>query len=247
MGGIFLIIMMVIVRLKEDMMEFSQYKITEIMCLCEHCPSNDRISIFRLMPISNRFHYAPGQFALFKIDNITRAYSIASSPDMPYLEFVIHLIGGKLTSRLATLSKGDVIDISGPYGNPIEQTNRIGFICAGVGIAPVISFIRYYIKRLNNVDIVLFYSARSIEYMPYLDELKGIKQINVIPTLTRQHVEHWDGEYGRINRNMLLKHCPNPKERHWFICGSKGFAEAMSNILKHTGVPDNAIVSEGWG
>ncbi len=239
---------------------YTPYKIIEKRSISEKCEKDNCIILLKLKPADENgkvFSYKPGQFAMFEIDRIRRAYSIASEPSMNYLEFAIHLIGGKMTSKLAEMIKGDIINVAGPFGNHFiykEQTN-VGFMGAGAGVTPLISIIRYIHKNKIPGNFILFYTAKTLEFMPYYKELKQIseqnKDIIFVPTLTRvdkEKMPNWTSEFGRINKRMIEKYVDNSaKQKTWFICGSMGFIGAMKEMLIQLGVEKNKILFEGWG
>lgn len=241
-------------------MDFKQYKISNIRDIgdvaCED--KTDCIRVFRLIPKDGDiFSYKPGQFAIFEMDGVRRGYSIASSPSEKYLEFAIHLIGGRLTSKLSELKEGDTINIAGPYGNKFIYNNQknVGLIGAGIGITPLMSILRY--AQENNIkgNFTLFYSARNLDRMPYLNELKEIEKdgkidFTFIPTLTRvsrEQMPEWMGEFGRINERLIKKYCENAPAKTWFMCGSTGFVNSMKDILITLGTPEDNTLFEGWG
>jgi len=240
-------------------MVFEPYKIMELSYVegngCED--KTNCIIILKLKPLSNGkiFAHKPGQFAMFEIDGIRRAYSIASEPDSDYLEFAIHLIGGKITSKLAEKTVGDTINISGPYGNHFVYTGQtnVGLLGAGAGITSLMSIIRHIHKNKIRGNFTLFYTARNMRYMPYLNELNEIsksRQIQFVPTLTRVEkgaLPNWAGEFGRINKKMISKYVKDVRDKMWFMCGSMKFIDAMKTDLLELGAYEKMVISEGWG
>jgi len=86
----------------------------------------------------------PHQFA------INREFSIYSSPDKPFLEFLVRAPAGSETVlALQKAQPGDEVDLTGPYGKflikkPAERSRRYLFVATGVGIAPFHSFVTHY-------------------------------------------------------------------------------------------------------
>lgn len=91
--------------------------------------------------------FAPGQF--FEIElapGIARSYSVASGQGALHLEFHIRAIAGGRASGILAKERelGDVVRISGPFGNPIgvgETAEPILAIAASTGHAPVQSIL----------------------------------------------------------------------------------------------------------
>lgn len=81
---------------------------------------------------------------------INREYSIYSSENESYLEFLIRKIeGGAVSSALSKLERYDEVEIWGPYGEfcidwNYPSSKNYTFIATGTGIAPFHSFILTY-------------------------------------------------------------------------------------------------------
>ena len=79
--------------------------------------------------------------------SVNREYSMYSSGDAPFLEFLIRIVDEGLVSRsLANLKVGDTVEIDGPYGRfclPLEtKGKKFLFIASGTGVAPFHSFVK---------------------------------------------------------------------------------------------------------
>ena len=97
----------------------------------------------------NHIHFTPGQRVKINMpgEKVSRRYSIYSSMDVPYLEFLIREVDdGYLTPRLKPLMPGDELEIFGPNGHftlkDIDvNTSKLLFVSTGTGIAPFHSII----------------------------------------------------------------------------------------------------------
>ena|SRR3990167_3994403 len=119
------------------------------------------------------FKFAPGQFCFLNIPTISRLqwhpFSITSSPSDDFLTFHIKAPPGDTWSRklytfcnqsessklnsgsLLRFSNAITVKCDGPYGNKFfdvvpDDIHRYFFICAGIGITPVISIINTIIN-----------------------------------------------------------------------------------------------------
>lgn len=95
-------------------------------------------------------------------EGVNREYSIYSSANSSYLEFLIRRMdGGLVSDHLSKLMPGDSIEVDGPYGefclNLEDLEKKFVFIASGTGIAPFHSFINTY----PNLDYVLVHGVRS--------------------------------------------------------------------------------------
>lgn len=224
-----------------------RYKISDIKALA---PLTNR---YRLKPIEGEIEYTAGQFAFIHLldENnesiVKRPYSIASAPG-DELEFCIKIIGGELTKKLDQMKVGDIIGI-GQAGGHFAYNNekKVGMIAGGTGIAPMMSILRDAEKRNIEGEFTLFYSTRSKEYILYREELEKLdkdERFKIIITLTR---EDWEGETGRVSKEMIEKHVPNAAELNWWICGPLSMAKERKDELISLGARPKQIKIEGWG
>lgn len=233
------------------------FKIESIKELTKMTSDSFPINSFRMIPNDGKnFDFKAGMFSsiyIHKDDKLFRSYSIASSPSENYIEFMIEMINGKFTSLLANLSEGDEVFLTEPKGTFIfdpDDERDITFIAAGVGIAPFFSMLRY-LKYLNKTkDITLFYSVKHKTDIVNLSELKSYEHLGlkIHVTLTRDPLNStWDGEFGRINLEMLNKYLTNLNNRVFYICGGIKFVKDLVDILIKSGLKDDDIKRDIWG
>src|SRR5262249_41677473 len=103
------------------------------------------------------FAFKPGQYATLGVitpeKHVERAYSIASSPDEPLVEFFFELVPqGEVTPLLHKLNKGDTVTFrkvaKGRFTLDMEsgRTNHL-LVSTVTGIAPFVSYVRSLYKR----------------------------------------------------------------------------------------------------
>ncbi len=242
--------MTVIIPMKE-------FEIESIEELTKQTVDSYPINSFKMKPMDDKnYTFKPGMFSsiyLHREDKLFRSYSIASSPHSDYMEFMIEMINGKFTSQLAKLNKGDHVLLTEPKGtfiyDPYDK-KEITFIAAGVGIAPFFSMLRYtkFINLKRNIS--LFYSVKHRSDIVNFSELKSYEDIglSLYITITRDpKYDDWNGEYGRINIDMLNKHLPDLKNRIFYICGGIKFVKDLVQTLTSNGVNDEDIKRDIWG
>ncbi|MCL4334347.1 MAG: FAD-binding oxidoreductase [Candidatus Thermoplasmatota archaeon] len=238
-------------------MGLKPYTIYEITDLTKGEPDSPRIAGFKLKPKDgSRFNFVPGMFSSLFInpeDKLFRSYSIASSPNEEYLEFMIEMINGKFTGQLANLKAGDEIYVSEPRGAFLyEPGSKSGdlFLAAGIGIAPFFSMLRYLKSKHLKRDIFLFYSVKHKEDIVNASELEGYGEIglNTVYTVTRDQDDgSWHGERGRINMQMIQNHAPDYVSRTVYLCGGIRFVKDIVAELKEKGIRDEEIKRDIWG
>lgn len=221
------------------------------------------VKTFRLK-LPKRINFIPGQYCLVsfidkkKFESDPRPFTFTNSPteEGDFIELTIKKMG-EFTTTLHNLKKGAKLKIDGPYGEALNFNNSIKddivFLAGGSGITPFISAIRYAIAKNLPNKMFLFFSNRTERDIIYEKELKRINKetnnIKIIHTLTNGWPEDWDGETGRINREMIEKYVKNPKEKLllWYICGPPPMVEAMKNILvEEMGIPKDRLRVEAW-
>jgi ferredoxin-NADP reductase len=183
---------------------------------------------------------------------IRRPYSIASSPNSPYLEFAIDMVGGQMTGRLAKVQAGEILGIEGPAGHMVYRNEpHAAFVAGGTGISPFMSMLRVIAEKNLQGRFVLFYSTRTKDHVLFSDELDALQKkhtgIKVVVTLTREAPDGWRGECGRLNHEMIAKHLPEAKDFDWWVCGPPGLVKAVRDCLSMLSVDPKRLRLEGWG
>jgi len=116
------------------------------------------LSLIQLSPASyllrierGDYSFLPGQYAELGLPGIglMREYSIYSSVQADYLEFLFRTIpGGAVSPALATLTPGDPVELSEPRGEFLiseeERSKPLLFLATGTGISPYHCLISSY-------------------------------------------------------------------------------------------------------
>ena len=204
--------------------------------------------------------FAPGMFAMLHYkdpatgEETSRAYSIASVPNVDYFEFIITMIHGKMTSVLENAKPGDVYAVSAPYGQfkiGAAVGKRLLFLAGGSGIVPFLSAIKYAKSKGLCLDVETIYSVRFPYEIICKDDLKGLVDCGMMKltvTVTRpKEGDGWTGQTGRIDAEMVKKYVPDLAERSCFICGPMAFVNALKDALMGIGVNEKEIMAEMWG
>ncbi len=204
--------------------------------------------------------FVPGMFAMLQYvdpvtgEKIARAFSIANAPPSNTLEFLIALIGGKLTSKLALAKVGDMYAMSAPYGQfkfDINSGSKFLFLAGGTGLAPFLSMLRMVEKNSYRIDSKMLYSVRYPVEVINKEELSEIEQklgVKTIVTVTRPaEGDGWTGEKGHVDAEMILREVPDVKDRVSYICGPPEFVKALKAALAALGVPEKNVFAEMWG
>ena len=217
-----------------------------------------RVKIFRIS-VPEEFSFTAGQFIMVSVPGfnnekgfpIARPYSIASSPlTKGSVEICLsRVLEGRLSNKLHSLSEGDAINVTGPYGlfNLKEPVvDGTAFIAAGTGIAPLISMIRtLYLKNFSG-EIKLFYGARNPKEFLYRTELESYsreKNMQLLLAASDPDAD-WNGEQGIISEIALSR--LKTEDIRVYICGPPRMVADTAKKLQEQGFRSDQIIKEQW-
>ncbi len=224
-------------------------------------PTCRDVDILELKATDNAtLDFDPGMFVMLVYKDpttgveISRAFSLASSPNSPTLDFAIAMIHGQFTSKLDVAKAGDMLYVTGPYGQfkfDPNKDKKVLFIAGGTGVAPFISMLRMIKERNLSIDVDLLYSIKHPDEIVLKDELESYMKdmgMKMTITVTRDDgIGSWSGERGHIDANMIQKYSPDLLERGAYICGPLNFAKAMKAALVSLNYPEKNISADIWG
>lgn len=174
----------------------------------------------------------PRQFA------INREFSIYSSPEKPYIEFLIKARAGSETALALQKAKpGDEVDLAGPYGEflieaPDDPKRRYLFVATGVGIAPFHCFVTSY----PNIDY------RVIHGIPHLEDcydLDSYQRERYVACVSREE----GGDFSGRVTDYLREHPVEP-DRLCYICGRSTMVANVYDLLREQGIPSDNLLTE---
>jgi ferredoxin-NADP reductase len=212
------------------------------------------------VPAVPRFGFVAGQWLSFKTnkpdgEEITRAYSIASSPgENNQLALCLNRVqDGFMSNFLCDMCEGQEINCQGPFGDfilrpPLRDTV---FIATGTGVAPFRSMLHWLLAepvRHQDKQLTLLFGNRTEKDIYYHEEFLALAARNpnfhYLPTLSRGAPE-WQGLRGYVQ-----EHLPGIVESrthmHAYICGLDKMVKANRELLKGLGWDRKAILYEKY-
>jgi ferredoxin-NADP reductase len=220
------------------------------------------VKTFRfLLPEEEAVVHRAGQFLTFDwiVDGqeVARSYSITSSPSQSrhHLDITVKRVPDGLVSGYLhdCAAIGMTVSARPPAGRFVlddPPPRRLLAIAAGSGITPVMSIFRWMDDACLPIEATLLYSARTAEEIIFEREMERLAEslpgFRAVVTLTQPGAE-WTGERGRVDRAMLLRHCPDLPETVVYLCGPKPFMQATRALLIEAGVPPDRIRQESFG
>jgi glycine betaine catabolism B len=200
--------------------------------------------------------YTAGQFAFFDIGGVNsdpkgpiRHFTISSSPTEDFIMFTTRIRDSPYKKRLSELKEGAKVKVRGPEGQFVlhdDYSKPAVFLSGGIGVTPFRSMIKSVIDKQLPLKIIMFDSNRdsdNILFKKEFDEwIKLSKDLKIIYTVSedkhdidQSYVNNgWKGEYGRINKAMILKYLDDTLLNNsiFYICGPPGMLKAMQSLLQ---------------
>ena len=202
------------------------------------------------LDVDDRVEHLAGQHYVIRLtapDGYTaqRSYSVASPPSDPLCEFFVEeLNNGEVSTYLAQgVLVGDVLDVRGPIGGWFvwDGTSPAVGIAGGTGVVPLVAMLRHAQSLGRGGLLQLVVSARTMAELPYADELIAA---GAFVALTRE-TSPGGRPAGRLSTTEITSYPVG--QSTFFVCGSAGFAEAVSSQLVDAGVDAGLIRVERFG
>lgn len=200
--------------------------------------------------------YTAGQFAFFDIGGVyndpkgpIRHFTISSSPTENFIMFSTRIRDSPYKKTLSTLEEGAKVKVRGPEGQFVlhqDYSKPAVFLSGGIGVTPFRTMIKYATDKQLPVKIVMFDSNRNRSNIIFKKEFDDWAKINknlkIIYTITDEDrheqsfttANDWRGEYGRIDKAMILKYLDTKilNNSIFYICGPPAMVNAMQTLLK---------------
>lgn len=218
-----------------------------------------------------------------------RAYSMSSSPDEKYLAITIKeeryisgvtpfppLLSPILARRTSRGQRMIITGFTGPFTFNEEirrDSENVLHICAGSGIVPTYSIIKYDLRYFSKHRHTLIYSNKNFEDIIFYSQLKKMEEefpdrFRVIHTLTRESSDlNFNGKIkkGRVTKELISDTINDFSSTAVFVCGpdhsvhqrklakergeelKPSFMGSVLTYLEELGVAKNKIRKESYG
>lgn len=207
------------------------------------------------------FGYKAGQFCDLTLDDPpetdaegnTRGFTLASAPFENELMVATRLRDTAFKRVLKSMHPGAELKFDAPYGSFTLHGDAgipAVFLSGGIGITPIRSIVLQAARDRLPHRIVLFYSNRTPEDSPFLDDLSRAQRENpnfsLVATMTKmeQSGADWKGETGYITGDMIRKSVPDLARPIFYVSGPRAMVAAMRKVLDDAGVRDDRIRTE---
>jgi len=168
--------------------------------------------------------------------------------------------GGKMSKAMNTLPIDHGVDFKGPIGKFVysgrgiclingreKKVKRFAMICAGSGITPIFQVFRAVMRdKSDPTTCTVLNGNRLVEDILCREDLDALLKGNedrgeVIYTLTKAP-QQWEGLRGRINAELVQKHCPRHEDTMVLVCGPEALEKSIHVALKDQGWTDDLIL-----
>lgn len=209
------------------------------------------------LPEGKQMHFKPGQFVQVFIPQPDKprrtSYSIASPPQ--YTDFfelcVTHVEGGRSSTYLHSLKKGDKVTAMGPLGkftHPEPLPRDPVFIATGSGIAPFRSMLGDQLGRGTDRTLYLLFGNRFDDDILYQKEFEALAKqkpnFKYFFTLSRP-TDKWKGSKGYV-QEKISEFVPKPQDKDFYICGLSKMINDVQDKLLSLDVPKEQIHYEKY-
>jgi len=207
------------------------------------------------------FPFKPGQYVNITLaapshqddKGNSRTFSIASSPDDPWLLLATRLTGSALKRSLAEAALGTRVAVQGPMGSfvlPQDATRPLALVAGGIGITPFHSMIKTVTERTLPHRLTLFYSNRTPRDAPFLDELETWETKNpnlrLVATMTASDVTGWQGRRGYVDGRMIRDVLGDPQGFLFYVAGPERMVAGVTQVLLEAGVDQDMVRTEDF-
>lgn len=212
-------------------------------------------------------NFQPGEFTMIGIPDadVTRAYSIANSPDDEFLEFFsIKVQDGPLTSKLQHIKVGDIVEVSHRAIGTlllrnldpepcINENGRLWMVSTGTGLAPFLSLARHPEVYEYYEEVIVTHTCRTNDELVFREEIEA-HGARVYQTVTRE--EPGEGRFsGRITDNIadgsvfrdlgIDQEFFDKNRDRIMICGGPAFNNEIRDMLEAAGWEHGTMRSPG--
>ena len=165
------------------------------------------------------FSFRAGQSIRVRCMKTERDYFLVSSPEEPFLALcILHQPQGKISSHLATIEPGSVIEFTGPHGDFafIPSTREKVLVATGIGIVPFVSMVRSGVRGFT-----VLHGVSSPHELYYEDcfEKSGVRFVPCVPKGSLQE-QGKQGPFPGSVTDYLAGELPRG-EYDFYLCGDE--------------------------
>lgn len=219
----------------------------------------DVVSMF-LDSKGQQIAYQAGQFFRLTLSTVQndprgpwRFFSNCASPtEHDFFMFTTTISQSPFKQKLKSLTQGDIVSVSGPFGKFVlgDASKPYIFLSGGIGITPFRSMLKYATDEKLPHKITLLYSNPIPEEIVFKEDFDQIAKdnpnIKIVYTISKPQDSaiSWQGRIGRIDEQLIKECTTNIASTLFYICGPPAMVEGLIGVVKALGVPDENLKTE---
>ncbi len=197
-------------------------------------------------------------------DIITLTVRIATTPFLPRPQVGFQDVPtGIASSFIFSLTPGDKVTMSGPYGDfhpNFTSGKEMIWIGGGAGMAPLRSQIMHMLKTLHTRDreMHFFYGARALNEAFFLEDFWELEKEypnfhfhlsldRQDPIADEQGVKYYTGFAVNCVRDTYFKDHEAPEDCEYYLCGPPMLIKTVTDYLDSIGVDPESIMYDNFG
>lgn len=199
--------------------------------------------------------FEPGQFVSLTHtldgNKVTRAYSIASRPGDAGLALCANCVeGGRFTPFLFSLTPGEEIEFTGPWGGFTlrKPASDSVLVTTGTGIAPFRPMLAAALPAWPDRQFTLIFGAPNEDGLLYDAEFRALSAAHAnftyLPALTNPCGE-WTGLTGRVQAHAVAA-VGERRDMDVYLCGMREMVDDLRGQFKAMGFDRKRIVYERY-
>ena len=198
--------------------------------------------------VQEAFEFEPGQFnmvTLFGVGEIP--ISIVNDPlDSHFFDHTIRVVG-RVSGGMSKLQPGDRVGIRGPFGRgwPLERIKGkdILLITGGLGCAPLVSVIRYLLRRREDYGHLSILQgvkhSNDLIWREQYCEWSKLRDVNIL-LAADVAAKGWTGQQGMVT-DLIDQISLRPQRTAVLLCGPELMMLAAIASLREQGIQDGNI------
>lgn len=200
----------------------------------------------------------------------TRAYSLANHPLEPgVLKLVVRIAippphaprdapPGRVSSYVFGLEPGDMVTLSGPFGefHARDTEREMVLVGGGAGIAPMRAIILdQLLRKRSSRKMSFWYGARNLRELCYAGDFQRLASAHdnfeYHVALSEPDADStWQGSRGLIHSvlyEQYLEDHPCPERAEYYVCGPPLMSGAVLAMLEDLGVDRDSVFFDDFG
>jgi ferredoxin-NADP reductase len=214
------------------------------------------LTTFWFKPLQ-RVRYEAGQFTELHLPHQAddrgerRWFTLSSSPTDGLISITTKFAserGSSYKKELLALQPGTEVTLAEPMGDfvlPKDQSIPLLYVCAGAGVTPVHSMVKYLRDRDEHRRVQVVYGVSQLDELAYAD-LFGEYAAAFVPVIKRAP-KGYSGETGSISSGRILAWLQDFDEAdsaYIYLSGPEPMVETCFKALKKAGIQENRLITD---